>query len=116
MLVVNKSLAILNISDNDLGDSIAHVSHSLTINITLRELHLSACNLTEKGIKSLSAMLVVNKSLIILIISHNVLGDGIAHISHCLTINTTLQELHLSWCRLTEKGIKSLSQMSVVNC
>lgn len=115
MLVVNKSLTILNISSNNFGGSIAHISYSLTINTTLRELHLSGCKVTEHGIESLSQMLVQNKFLAILNISNNDLGDGITHISHSLTINTTLQELHASLCKLTEKGIKSLSQMTIVN-
>ena len=116
MLVVNRSLAILNISDNDLRGDIAHmISHSLTINTTLREFHLCKCNLTEEGIKSLSQMLVVNRSLAILNISDNDLRGDIAHISHSLTINTTLRELQLRDCRLTEEGFKSLSQMLEMN-
>ena len=50
MLLANKKLKHLNISDNNIADDrVRHVTDGLQQNDTLTELVLEDCNISEKG-------------------------------------------------------------------
>ena len=72
----NKSLKLLNLSQNLIGDQGAdHLSYMVTTNQTIRSFILSWNKMTSKGIENLSKGLVLNKSIVILDISFNPIGS-----------------------------------------
>ena len=74
MLLVNKTLTHLDISNNNIGDDgITAVTCSIQANTTLLELTAFKCELHSKGLQSIDEMLKNNKTLKKLDIAYN--GD-----------------------------------------
>ena len=63
-LKVNKTLATLNFTTNNIGDSgAAHLSQALKVNGTLCSLNVTCNNIGVKGARLLSKALKVNRTL-----------------------------------------------------
>ncbi|XP_076812212.1 uncharacterized protein LOC143459118 [Clavelina lepadiformis] len=96
----------LYLSFNYLGDDGA--SHISTCLSKIEELHISGCNISASGIKSISdAISKLPEPMKKLYLWGNNLGDdGASHISTCLS---KIEELHISGCKIRASGIKSIS-------
>ena len=87
------------------------LSEILKTNKTIKILWLSSSSLTG-GIKQVSDSLFNNKTLQQLVLS-NVTGitdEDITHLSTMLSCNTTLKVLYLSYCNITDNGVRYICE------
>ena len=87
------------------------LSEILKTNKTIKKLELYSSLLTG-GIKQVSDSLFNNKTLEQLVLS-NVTGitdEDITHLSTMLSSNTTLKELHLYNCNITDNGVRYICE------
>ena len=109
VLLLDKITGWLDLSDNAIGDSwLKSLCEVLTTNTTLEGLHLWRCSLTVSDCSTLCEMLTMNKSLKTLGLSGNEVTDC-RHIAAGLKHNTTLTELNLSRCHLTDQCLRDLA-------
>ena len=104
LLVINKTLKYLDISENNIGDDgISAISDSLHVNTTLIQLVAHSCRFKSKGAESVAKMLQANKILKYLDISYNNIGaDGTKTITSSIQTNTTLIQLKIFKYKCTE--------------
>ena len=134
-LCVNTSVKTLNLSRNllsyegakalaeMLGENGAESSG--TVNTTLEHVDLKGCRIGRVGAQHLAQALCVNTSVKTLDLSHNPLDDeGAKALAEMLggngaessgTVNTTLEHVDLSWCRIGPVGAQHLAQALCVN-
>ena len=64
-------------------------------------------SLINGGIKQVSGGLFNNKSLgkLVLWVVTNITNEDVTHLSNLLASDTTLKELYLSNCNVTDKGV-----------
>jgi len=95
----NKTLQILNISDNQLSDqSIQCLCQSLQFNnTTLKKLILNSNKITDQGLRYLSNMFKSNQTLISIGLQNNQITDqSIEYFQQIITLyNKTIQEISL---------------------
>ena len=134
-LCVNTSVKTLNLSDNHPGDKGAKAlaemlggngaESSGTVNTTLEHVNLSNCSIGPVGAQHLAQALCVNTSVKTLKLSINpVCDEGAKALAEMLggngaessgTVNTTLEHVDLSWCRIGPVGAQHLAQALCVN-
>ena len=134
-LCVNTSVKTLNLRDNDLRDEGAKAlaemlggngaESSGTVNTTLEHVNLSGCSIGPVGAQHLAQALCVNTSVKTLNLRDNDLRDeGAKALAEMLggngaessgTVNTTLEHVDLSWCRIGPVGAQHLAQALCVN-
>ena len=131
-LCVNTSVKTLDLSRNRLGDEGAKAlaemlgaESSGTVNTTLEHVNLSSCSTGPVGAQHLAQALCVNTSVKTLTLSDNPLCDeGAKELAEMLggngaessgTVNTTLEHVDLSWCRIGPVGAQHLAQALCVN-
>ena len=115
---ISKSqLTSLNLSGNNITDKgVKLLSEVLVNNNKLRRLNLNDNNITDKGVKLLSEGLVNNNKLRSLNLSFNNITDkGVKLLSEGLVNNNKLHSLDLSFNNITDKGVKLLSEVLVNN-
>ena len=103
----------LNIRQNKIGDNgIACIATALWANTTMRTLTISCCDISDLGAELLATALAVNSSLEDLFINDNKIGDSVnsSHCSTALQTNTTMKELELSKCDISDVGAESLAR------
>ena len=110
LLVINKTLKYLDISENNIGDDgISAISDSLHVNTTLIQLVAHSCQFQSKGAESVARMLQANKTLKYLDISDNNSGDdGTKSITHSILANTTVTQLNIIDWKCAEGIAKTL--------
>ena len=120
MLIKNKILRTLDLSDNKgimLSDTgLSYIAKGLIANTTLLELDLSNCSLviSEENGPVLTDMLIKNKTLKRLDLSHNCMSDSnLYYIALGLARNSGLKELRVS--DITAQGGKSLATAIATN-
>ncbi len=106
MMMKNKTLEILTFIACS-GPYLASIAKGLEHNITLKELVLVYCDVTDTGVKSLAEMLLNNKTLKNLTLSRgaNLSAEAVSHLAEALKGNSTLRVLKLnrgSVCRNAE--------------
>ena len=134
-LCVNTSVKTLKLSDNPLGDEGAKAlaemlggngaESSGTVNTTLEHVDLRLCHIGPVGTQHLAPALRVNTSVKTLKLSDNPIGDeGAKALAEMLggngaessgTVNTTLEHVDLSRCRIGPVGAQHLAQALCVN-
>ena len=135
-LCVNTSVKTLNLSRNFLlGDEEAKTlakmlggngaESSGTVNTTLEHVDLVLCSIGPVGAQHLAQALCLNTSVKTLKLSYNPLGDeGAKALAEMLggngaessgTVNTTLEHVDLSKCRIGPVGAQHLAQALCVN-
>ena len=134
-LRVNTSVKTLKLSGNHLGDEGAKALADMfggngaesggTVNTTLEHVDLRGCRIRPVGAQHLAQALYVNTSIKILKLSYNPLGDeGAKALAEMLggngvendgTVNTTLEYVDLSECRIGPAGAQQLPQALRVN-
>ena len=103
----------MDISGNDIGDDgIAHLATALQANTTMKILNIGFnFDVAVNGAESLGRALSVNSSLEELHISCTSVGDeGVAHIANGLQTNTTMKVLNVSNCGISDKGAESAAK------
>ena len=136
LCVNTSSVKTLKLSSNPLGDEGAlalaemlggnGAVSSRTVNMcTLEHLELSNCSIGPVGVQPLAQALCVNTSVKTLKLITNSLGDeGAKALAEMLggngaessgTVNTTLEHVDLSWCRIGTVGAQHLAQAFCVN-
>ena len=110
LLVINKTLKYLDISENNIGDDgISAISDSLHVNTTLIQLVARGCQFQIKGAESIARMLQENKTLKYLDNSYNNIGDdGTKTITHSIQTNSTLIQLNIFDRKCAESIAKTL--------
>ncbi|XP_056155494.1 leucine-rich repeat-containing protein 34 [Lampris incognitus] len=116
----NSVLVSLRLNGNKIGNKGAmSIASMLQINNTLQELDLADCDLGTQGVVALAIVLNSNKSLHSINISRPLLfshqEETIVHMSHMLSVNSTLRELHLGKMALTDSGMERLAEGLHVN-
>ncbi|KAK4475840.1 hypothetical protein MN116_001091 [Schistosoma mekongi] len=116
----NKSVIGINLNRQLLWtlqeEPIVHFADMLRINKTLRELHLSKCDMRDFGATRLSEALERNDTLELLDISANrVSRDGAISLSKIISINCPLVVLDLAFNRVQCKGAKALANALLYN-
>ena len=103
------SLSILNTSLDSKCVSI--LSEILENNKTIKTLVLESSSLTG-GIKQVSDSLFNNETLEELWLYHvtGITDEDMTHLSTILATNTTLKELHLSNCNITDNGVRYICE------
>ena len=119
-LYANNSLTELHLSNNCISDIGAHaLAQVLSIhNWTLTWLEINANEITDDGVEYLAEMLKVNKTLILLGLSFNRIGDrGVQNLTGAIGyFNENLQWLHLASNRaITDASVTSLGDMFAHN-
>ena len=87
------------------------LSEILKTNKTIKKLWLQSSSLTG-GIKQVSDSLCNNEKLEVLLLYHvtDITGEDMTHLSTILATNTTLKELHLSHCNITDNGVRYICE------
>ena len=87
------------------------LSEILKTNKTIKILELFFSSLTG-GIKQVSDSLFNNKTLEELVLSHvtDITDEDITHLSTMLSSNTTLKELYLNDCNITDNGVRYICE------
>ena len=87
------------------------LSEILKTNKTIKRLRLSSSSLTG-GIKQVSDSLFNNKTLEQLVLSNvtDITDEDITHLSTMLSSNTTLKELYLYNCNITDNGVRYICE------
>ena len=102
----------LDICDTSLDSNcVSILSEILKTNKKVKRLHLQSSSLTG-GIEQLSDSLFNNKTLELLALS-NVTGiadEDMTYLSTMLSSNTTLKELELSFCNITDNGVQYICE------
>ena len=131
-LHVNTSVKTLKLSGNLLRDEGAKAlaemlggngaESSGTVNTTLEHVDLSSCDIGHVGAQHLAQALCVNTSVKTLKLSRNLLGaKALAEMlggngaESSGIVNTTLEHVGLSWCRIGPVGAQHLAQALCVN-
>ena len=102
----------LNILDTSLDSKcVSILSEILKTNKTIKELELVSSSLTG-GIKQVSDSLFNNKTLEQLVLWNvtDITDEDITHLSTMLSSNTTLKELHLVNCNITDNGVRYICE------
>ena len=108
----------LNIWNTSLEiDCVTELSHVLSCNETIEELHLVSSPLGSNGIELLSNALCTNILLkgLWLTDDDTIEDKDNAHISNMLSANTTLKDLRLNCPNITEFGEQQLSEVLTSN-
>ena len=119
-LRTTRALRKLDLEGNQIGDKgLQYIAEALTTNTSLTELYLRNCGLriTEENGRALTEMLQRNKTLRVLnLLRNGAISDNAASfIIEGLKKNTTLKTLYLSFCGMTNEGIR-LIQNSTSTC
>jgi len=80
VLVGKRTLQVLNISYNNIGDDGITAIAKALINSQIRELYVVKCGITFTGARSLAAGLLVNKSVRLLYVHDNIITVKGAHV------------------------------------
>ena len=102
----------LNIENTSLDSKcVSILSEILKTNKTIKRLELESSSLTG-GIKQVSDSLFNNKTLEQLVLSHvtDITDEDITHLSTMLSSNTTLKELELYNCNITDDGVRYICE------
>uniref|UniRef100_UPI00398F58C8 NACHT, LRR and PYD domains-containing protein 3-like n=1 Tax=Pristiophorus japonicus TaxID=55135 RepID=UPI00398F58C8 len=111
-LGTNRSLTVLNLGSNELGDSGVMLLSAALRNpgCKIQKLRLNAVGLTDSCAEDLSSALSTNRSLTVLDLSHNKLGDsGVKLLSTALrNPDCKIQELELGEGELSDSCVEDL--------
>ena len=92
------------------------ISDCLKLNKKITEANLCRCQVSNEGIKVFVQAVEVNTTLQNLDISYNAISDdGVLFISNCLKINHTLRKLNVSGNDIGDEGIMKFSDAICVN-
>ena len=97
-LMVNRSLHVLDLHDNQISAGVVRIAESLKHNHSLLEINLGKCGITEKGCKAIGDALMVNRSLQVLDLHNNPISAGVVHIAESLKRNHSLLVVNLGSC------------------
>ena len=97
---------VTGITDEDM----THLSTILATNATLKELHLSYCNITDNGVRYICEGLTKNRTLTKLSISHNrqIASVSTSTIADLIQTTTSLTRLDLYDTSLNNDDIKTI--------
>ena len=109
VLMVNRSLQVLDLRLNPISTAVAHIAESLKCNHSLLLLNLICCRISQEGGKAIGEALMVNRSLQVLDLQRNPISVGVVHIAESLKHNHSLLEINLGYCSISEKGAESLA-------
>ena len=115
-LLQNCSLQNVEIIEGITSQGVLYLGIALAVNNSLKSLCFcndmegSYCDITEEGAAILASSLTVNTSLEELGLSWNEIGDiGATHIGYALRHNHTLKKLGLKLCGITDIGLQALA-------
>lgn len=116
-LQYNRHVKILDFTDNFLTDDACyHLGQMLSSNACLRELNMSGCRIRPSGALRLFTGLIINRSLEVLHLNRNELGDmGIEHLANAVMAGVPVKKIYLSKNNIGEKGITALADALDVN-
>lgn len=108
----NKSLKVLDLSNNDFNDFGLHMIRLVLMhNESLEELNLSGCNIDNDGIKIICEGLKHNRSLKILDLGGNKIdNNGIEDIVRAVENNESLKTLNLKNNNIDSKKLKNIAE------
>ncbi|GMH53285.1 hypothetical protein TrLO_g12186 [Triparma laevis f. longispina] len=111
----NRCLLMLDLRGNSITDeSCVSICNALKQNHIIQNLNLSQNRITSKG--AASVVPLINKCLVTLNLSKNVLGDaGIQSLAGGIASTKTLKEIHLSDCKIRSSGASFLASAFAVN-
>jgi Ran GTPase-activating protein (RanGAP) involved in mRNA processing and transport len=108
----------LNLSDNAIeNDGVVAICKALQKKSSIIELDLGSNSISDEGAKAVAAMLLTNNTLKALSIACNFVRDeAVSALAEVLKSgNHTLRFLHLGYNKITEEGLKTISEMIARN-
>lgn len=116
-LASQKSIELLNVSENPIGDEpIVELAQYLKTQTTLRFLMLCSVGVTAKGACALAKSLEFNGDLDLLSMKDDALGAaGGSAFASMLMVNTTLRRLYLEYNELEEIGCRAFIEAIAAN-
>ncbi|KAJ3268515.1 hypothetical protein HDV01_002693 [Terramyces sp. JEL0728] len=111
-LKTNKSLKILNLNGNRIGDAgVEAIIDSLNENKTIKQLNFGSNGLTDKSIVKISEFLSTNTSVISICLFQNEIGnEGALALANMLTKNKTVVSLYLYLNKIQTHGMLMLAK------
>jgi Ran GTPase-activating protein (RanGAP) involved in mRNA processing and transport len=116
-LKVNKTLEVLNLSQNNLGESdMTYIADALETNTSIKSIVLSGNDADDAGFEAIAKALKVNNTLTTVNLSDNPIGyDGAKAIAKALKVNNTLTTIDLSANMIGDKGAGVIAEGIKVN-
>ena len=110
----NSALRELRLSSNQLGDEAGmQLAELLQVNDTLQRLYLANCDLKMPSLVGLATVLQQNTVVTVLDVQRSLvtspMEEHVEHFGRLLAVNTTLKELDLSKCQVSDRGLLMLS-------
>ena len=109
----NKTLRELRLSGNKLGDKAGMaLAELLQTNDTLQRLYLGNCELKMESLVALATVLQQNASVTVLDVQRSLVSsrmeEHVEHFGRLLAVGTSLKELDLSKCGVSDRGLLML--------
>ena len=110
----NSALRELRLSSNQLGDEAGmQLAELLQVNDTLQRLHLANCDLKMPSLVGLATVLQQNTAVTVLDVQRSLVSspmeEHVEHFGRLLAVSHTLQELDLSKCHVSDRGLLMLA-------
>ena len=110
LILYNKSMEILSLSDNNLNDGgVIKIAQSLCKHTKLKIINLQSNNITEKSAEALSSIISSNTGLQQLYLGNNTIQLGVITMSTALKNISSLQVLDLDNNNIPEEAADELS-------
>lgn len=114
---LNRIVKVFDLTDNWISnDGCFHLGEMLVDNITLTELNLTGCRIGAEGARRLFNNMALNRSLKILNLSKNQLGDqGVEYFALAVFKGADVVKVDLSFNSISPKSIVSLAEAFETN-
>lgn len=110
-----QQLTTLNLSFNPLGDqTIDCIARNMIKDLSLQDLQLIGCGITDVGAKALAKAIALSDSLTKLSLSDNLINDdGIILLCNAIAVTNTVSELEIGYNAYSSVGFAAIAQTTL---